>query len=42
MAEYKICFRVAGTFGAQIRFEAKPGYPMRTLRRPLTKTNWRS
>ena len=25
MAEYKICFRVAGAFGAQISFEAKPG-----------------
>lgn len=25
MAEYKICFSVAGVFGAQIRFEAKPG-----------------
>lgn len=25
MAEYKICFRVAGAFGAQMRFEAKPG-----------------
>lgn len=25
MAEYKICFSVAGAFGAQIRFEAKPG-----------------
>ena len=25
MAEYKICFSVAGEFGAQIRFEAKPG-----------------
>lgn len=24
MAEYKICFRVAGAFGAQISFEAKP------------------
>ena len=24
-AEYKICFRVAGAFGAQISFEAKPG-----------------
>ena len=25
MAEYKICFRVAGAFGAQMSFEAKPG-----------------
>mgnify|MGYP004462621661 FL=1 len=25
MAEYKIFFRVAGAFGAQLRFEAKPG-----------------
>ena len=25
MAEYKICFSVAGEFGAQIKFEAKPG-----------------
>ena len=25
MAEYKICFSVAGVFGAQISFEAKPG-----------------
>ena len=25
MAEYKICFSVAGEFGAQIRFEAKEG-----------------
>ena len=25
MAEYKICFSVAGAFGAQLRFEAKPG-----------------
>ena len=25
MAEYKICFSVAGAFGAQISFEAKPG-----------------
>lgn len=25
MPEYKICFRVAGAFGAQISFEAKPG-----------------
>lgn len=25
MAEYKICFRVAGAFGTQISFEAKPG-----------------
>lgn len=27
MAEYKICFSVAGAFGAQISFEAKPGVP---------------
>ena len=25
MDEYKICFSVAGAFGAQISFEAKPG-----------------
>ena len=25
MTEYKICFSVAGAFGAQLRFEAKPG-----------------
>lgn len=25
MAECKICFSVAGAFGAQISFEAKPG-----------------
>ena len=25
MAEYKICFRVAGAFGAEMWFEAKPG-----------------
>lgn len=25
MAEYRICFSVAGAFGAQLRFEAKPG-----------------
>lgn len=25
MAEYKICFSVAGAFGAQISFEANPG-----------------
>lgn len=25
MIEYKICFSVAGAFGAQISFEAKPG-----------------
>ena len=25
MAEYKICFTVAGALGAQISFEAKPG-----------------
>ena len=25
MAEYKICFSVAGAFGAQISFGAKPG-----------------
>lgn len=25
MAEYKICFSVAGAFGAQISFETKPG-----------------
>ena len=25
MAEYKICFSVAGAFGAQLSFEAKPG-----------------
>ena len=25
MAEYKICFSVAGMFGAQISFEAKEG-----------------
>ena len=25
MTEYKICFSVAGAFGAQISFEAKPG-----------------
>ena len=25
MAEYKICFSVAGAFGAQISFEAKSG-----------------
>ena len=25
MAEYKICFSVAGAFGAQVSFEAKPG-----------------
>lgn len=27
MAEYKICFSVAGEFGAKISFEAKPGVP---------------
>ena len=25
MAEYKICFRVAGAFGVKMSFEAKPG-----------------
>lgn len=25
MTECKICFSVAGAFGAQLRFEAKPG-----------------
>lgn len=25
MAKYRICFRVAGAFGAQLSFEAKPG-----------------
>lgn len=25
MAEYKICFSVAGAFGVQIKFEEKPG-----------------
>ena len=25
MAEYKICFSVAGAFGAQVSFEAEPG-----------------
>ena len=25
MAEYKICFSVAGAFGVQISFEANPG-----------------
>lgn len=31
MAEYKICFSVAGAFGAQLRFEAKAGVPYEDL-----------
>lgn len=37
MAEYKICFSVAGAFGAQIRFEAKPGIPYEDFATSINK-----
>lgn len=37
MAEYKICFSVAGAFGAQMRFEAKPGVSYEALAASIDK-----
>lgn len=37
MAEYKIYFRVAGAFGAQISFEAKPGVSYEALAASIDK-----
>lgn len=37
MAEYKICFSVAGAFGAQISFEAKPGVSYEDLAASINK-----
>ena len=37
MAEYKICFRVAEAFGAQLRFEAKPGVSYEALAASIDK-----
>nr|DAP17827.1 MAG TPA: hypothetical protein [Caudoviricetes sp.] len=37
MAEYKICFSVAGKFGAQISFEAKPGVSYEDLAASINK-----
>lgn len=37
MAEYKICFSVAGAFGAQLSFEAKPGVSYEDLAAPIDK-----
>lgn len=37
MAEYKICFSVAGVFGAQISFEAKEGVPYEDLAASIDK-----
>lgn len=37
MAEYKICFSVAGAFGAQISFEAKPGVSYEDLAASIDK-----
>lgn len=39
MAEYKICFSVAGEFGAQIRFEAKPGVSYEDAAASINKEN---
>lgn len=37
MTEYKICFSVAGAFGAQMSFEAKPGVSYETLAASIDK-----
>lgn len=37
MAEYKIYFSVAGAFGAQISFEAKPGVSYEALAASIDK-----
>ena len=37
MAEYKICFSVAGAFGAQLSFEAKPGVSYEDLAASIDK-----
>ena len=37
MAEYKICFKVVGAFGVQMRFEAKPGISYEDATAPLDK-----
>lgn len=37
MAEYKICFSVAGAFGAQLRFEAKPGVSYEAIAASIDK-----
>nr|DAP50354.1 MAG TPA: hypothetical protein [Caudoviricetes sp.] len=39
MAEYKICFSVAGAFGAQISFEAKPGVSYEDAAASMVKAN---
>lgn len=39
MAEYKICFSVAGAFGAQISFEAKPGVSYEDATASINKEN---
>ena len=39
MAEYKICFSVAGAFGAQIRFEANPGVSYEDAAASIDKEN---
>lgn len=37
MAEFKICFSVAGAFGAQLSFEAKPGVSYEDLAASIDK-----
>ena len=37
MAEYKICFSVAGAFGAQLSFEAKSGVSYEDLASSIDK-----
>lgn len=40
MAEYKICFSVAGAFGAKISFEAKPGVSYEDAAASMTRKSW--
>lgn len=37
MAEYRICFSVAGEFGAEIGFEAKAGVPYEDVAKCIDK-----
>lgn len=37
MAEYRICFSVAGDFGMQVSFEAKEGVPYEELAKCVDK-----
>lgn len=37
MAEYRICFSIAGEFGAEIGFEAKPGIPYEDVAAAIDK-----